>query len=92
MNNNNFLNYVHLLYPDELEMKDTTESDKSASYLDILHNIDSNDRHMQKRDAFDFSIVNFPFYEVIYHFHLLMVFTSASWFDTQEHVLRMRTF
>jgi hypothetical protein len=34
----------------------------------------------------------FPFYVVTYHFHLLMVCTSPSWFDTQEHVLRMRTF
>ena len=40
--NHNFHNYVHLKYPDELEIKDTTESDKSASYLDILLNIDSN--------------------------------------------------
>jgi hypothetical protein len=43
-NNHNFLNYVHLIYPDELEIKEATESDKSASYLDILHNIDSNGR------------------------------------------------
>jgi hypothetical protein len=26
-NNHNFHNYVHLIYPDELEMKDTIESD-----------------------------------------------------------------
>jgi hypothetical protein len=40
----NFQNYVHLIYPDELVIKDTTESDKSASYLDILLNIESNGR------------------------------------------------
>ena len=44
INNHNFHNYVHLIYPDELDIKDTTESDKSASYLDILLNIDSNGR------------------------------------------------
>jgi hypothetical protein len=44
INNHNFHNYVHLIYPDELELKDTTESDKSASYLDILLNIDPNGR------------------------------------------------
>jgi hypothetical protein len=33
-----------LIYPDELEIKDTTESDKSAWYLNILLNIDSNGR------------------------------------------------
>jgi hypothetical protein len=49
----------------ELEIKDSTESDKSASYLDILLNIDSNGRLKtslyDKRDDFDFLIVNFPF-------------------------------
>jgi hypothetical protein len=58
-------NYVHLIYPDELEIKDTTEYDRSASYLDILLNIDSNGRLTttlyDKRDDFDFAIVNFPF-------------------------------
>jgi hypothetical protein len=34
----------------------------------------------------------FLFYVVTYHFHLLMVCMSHSWFGTQEHVLRMRTF
>jgi hypothetical protein len=46
-----------------LKIKDTTESDKSASYLDILLNIDSNGELtttlFDKRD-FDFTIVNFP--------------------------------
>jgi hypothetical protein len=56
---------IFTINPDELEIKDTTESDKSASYLDILLNIDSNCRLKtslyDKRDDFDFSIVNFPF-------------------------------
>jgi hypothetical protein len=60
INNHNF----HMIYLDELKMKDTTESDKSASYLDILLN-DSNGRLTtslhDKRDDFDFAIVNFPF-------------------------------
>ena len=61
----NFHNYVHLIYPDELEIKDTTESDRCASYLDILLNIDPNGRLTttlyNKRDDFDFAIVNFLF-------------------------------
>ena len=40
INNYNFHNYVHLIYLEELDIKDTTESDRSASYLDILLNID----------------------------------------------------
>jgi hypothetical protein len=63
--NHNFHNYVHLIYPDELEIKDTTKSDRSASYLDILLNIDSNGRLTaslyDKRDDSDFAIVNFSF-------------------------------
>jgi hypothetical protein len=43
INNHSFHIYVHLMYFVELEMKYTTESDKSASYLDTLLNIDSND-------------------------------------------------
>jgi hypothetical protein len=33
-----------LIYPDELEIKDTTESDILASYLDILIDMGSNGR------------------------------------------------
>jgi hypothetical protein len=65
INNHNFLNYIHLIYPDELEINDTTESDKSPSYLDILLNIDSNGTLTTSLydtcDDFDFAIVNFPF-------------------------------
>jgi hypothetical protein len=65
INNHNFHNYVHSIYPDELEIKDTTESDKCISYLDILLNIDSNGRLTtslyDKRDDFDFAYVDFPF-------------------------------
>jgi hypothetical protein len=54
-----------LIYPDELEIKDTTESDKFASYLDILLNIDSSGgltaSLYDEGDEFDFAIVNFPF-------------------------------
>jgi hypothetical protein len=37
VNKNNFHNYVYLIYPNELEIKrNTTESDISPLYLDIL--------------------------------------------------------
>jgi hypothetical protein len=51
--------------PMKLEIKDTTEFDKSDPYLDILLNIDFTGRLAtslyDKRDDFDFAIVNFPF-------------------------------
>jgi hypothetical protein len=65
INNHDFHNHVTLIYPDELEIKDTTKSNKSASYLDILLKIDSNGRltsqPYQKRDNLIFTIVRFPF-------------------------------
>jgi hypothetical protein len=46
-------------------MKDTTESDISASYLDIFLNIDSNGRLTttlyDKVDDFNFATISFPF-------------------------------
>jgi hypothetical protein len=52
INNHNFHNYVHLIYPNELEIKDTTESDMYASYLDILYS---------KRDDSNLAIINLPY-------------------------------
>jgi len=49
----------------ELEIKDTTDTDRSASYLDIHLEIDSEGRLRtklyDKRDDFNLPIVNFPF-------------------------------
>jgi hypothetical protein len=87
-----------LLYPDEFEIKDTAEFDKSASYLHILLtcNIDSNDRLPTtlygKRDDLTLQSSTFLFYVVTYQFHLLMVCIRLSILDTKERVLRMMTF
>ena len=54
-----------LTYPAELEIKDTTESTTSASYLDLLLSIGRDGQlHTSiydKRDDFNFHITNFPF-------------------------------
>jgi hypothetical protein len=59
------LDFVDIIYPEELEIKDTTDSDARASYLDLLLEYDRNhDLYVKlydKRDDFDFPIVNFPF-------------------------------
>jgi hypothetical protein len=51
--------------PIELEIKDTTDTDTSASYLDLHLTIDSEERLIMKpsdkRDYFNIPIVNFPF-------------------------------
>ena len=52
------------MYPIELDIKDTTESNTSASYLDLLPSI-GRDGQLQtsiydKRDGFNFNITNSP--------------------------------
>jgi hypothetical protein len=65
VNNDQFHSYVDSIYPSELEIKNTTESSTSASYLDVLLNINA-DRKLttqlyDKRDDFSFTIVKFPY-------------------------------
>ena len=64
-NNPDFENYLGQMYPPELEIKDTTESNTSASYLDLLLSI-GRDGQLRtflydKRDDFNFHITNFQF-------------------------------
>lgn len=64
LNNNTFSDYLQEIYPDELEIKDTTESSFAASYLDLLLDISDTTictKLYDKRDDFNFTIVNFPF-------------------------------
>ena len=65
INNPEFENYLCQMYPAELEIKDTTESTTSASYLDLLLSIGRDGQlHTSiydKRDDFNFHITNFPF-------------------------------
>ena len=65
INNPDFENYLGQMYPPELEIKDTTESNTSASYLDLLLSIGRDGQPhaflYDKRDDFNFHITNFPF-------------------------------
>ena len=65
INNPDFENYLGQMYPPELEIKDTTESNTFASYLDLLLSIGRDDQlHTSlydKRNDFNFHITNFPF-------------------------------
>ena len=63
VNNSKISEIIDLIYPCELELKDTTESNTSASYLDCCLCIDNGKpvtRLYDKRDDFNLSIVNFP--------------------------------
>ena len=65
LNNSRFGDFVDRIYPIELEIKDTTDTDRSASYLDLYLEIDNEERLRtklyDKRDHFNFPVVNFPF-------------------------------
>ena len=54
-----------MIYPQELEIKEATEQQTGVSYLDLCISIQNNGsfntRHYDKRNDFDFPIVNFPF-------------------------------
>ena len=64
LNNNNFEEEIPNIYPSELTLKRTSESDTKLSYLDISISICSSKYVTEvydKRDAFNFNIVNFPY-------------------------------
>jgi hypothetical protein len=63
--NSRFGDFVDRIYPIEIEINDDTDTDRSASYLDIHLEIDSEGRLRtklyDKRDDLNLPIVNFPF-------------------------------
>ena len=64
-NNKRFKEFISDIYPKELTISETTESTSITSYLDLLFIRDKSNNIMtklyDKRDAFGFCIVNFPF-------------------------------
>ena len=94
INNPEFENYLGQMYPAELEIKDTTESTTSASYLDLLLSIGRDGQlHTSiydKRDDFNFHITNFPFLSSnIPSFRQPMEFLSLNLYDTPGLAPRM---
>ena len=64
LNNSRFDDFVDRIYLIELGIKDTTVTDRFASYLDLHLEIDSEGSlrtKFNKRDDFNFPFVNFPF-------------------------------
>ena len=64
-NNKKFEDYVKEIYPSQLTVDKANTSDDLANYLDLTFIIESNNqlytKLYDKRDDFDFHIVNFPF-------------------------------
>jgi hypothetical protein len=61
LNNSRFGDFLDRIYPIELEIKDTKDTDTSASYLEIDSEGRLRMKLYDKRDDFNFPIVNYPF-------------------------------
>ena len=65
LNHSKFGDFVDRIYSTDIEIKHTTYPAMSASYIDIHLSIDSEDRlktkRYDKRDYFNFPIMNVPF-------------------------------
>ena len=65
MNNPKFSDYIDVIYSNELEIKDTTDAPKWVNYLDLHLEFDGDGKLFtqlyDRRDDFDFPIVNFPY-------------------------------
>ena len=82
INNPDFENYLGQMYPAELDIKTTTESNTSASYLDLLLSI-GRDGQLRtslydKCDDFNYHITNFPLMSSNIHLRQPMAFLSRS--------------
>ena len=63
LNNSRFVDFVDRIYPIQLEIKDTTVSARSSSYLDLHLEIDNEGRLRTKLDDKG-DHLNFPHYEL----------------------------
>ena len=64
INNPKFSEYLDVIYPSELEIKDTSDSPHFVNFLDLCLSINNKQISTclyDKRDDFNFNIVNFPF-------------------------------
>jgi hypothetical protein len=64
METNMLAEFLPLIYPPELEVKETTDTAASASFLDLYLEFDDSGqistKFFDKRDDFNFKIINFP--------------------------------
>ena len=61
IDNNFFDSMVNHIYPSELQLNKANVSDTEASFLDLHISISDGLNFFDKRDDFDFDIVNIPF-------------------------------
>ena len=92
LSNPKFNDYIDVIYPQELEIKDTTDAPKWANYLEFDEDGKLFTRLYDKRDDFDFPIVNFTYLNSNIPESLHMVFLFHSWYVMLGFVRNMKIF
>ena len=89
-----FEGMVNQIYPPELQLNKANISDTEAPFLDLHLSVANrfvSSKIYDKRDDFDFDIVNFPFLVVTFLVVLLMVFTFRNLLGLLESAIMLHT-
>ena len=89
-----FEQMVHRIYSAELQLNKANASDNEAAFLDLnlsIHNDTVSTEIYDKRDDFDFEIVNFPFLDGDVPRRTLMVYIYLNLFALPEHLHMLMT-
>ena len=89
-----FEGMVNQIYPPEQQLNKANISDTEAPFLDLHLSVTNgyvSSKIYDKRDDFDFDIVNFPFWMVTFLFVLLMVYTFLNLLGLLESAIMLRT-
>ena len=88
LNNSTFCDFADRINPIELEIKDTTDTDRSALYLDLHLEIYSEGRLWRNATTKEMISISplwtFHFYVAKFQQHLHMEYISLSWYDIAE--------
>ena len=93
LNTSRLGDFIDRIYPIELEIKDTTDTDRSSSYLDLHLETDSEGwkwTFTTKEMISIFPLWTFHLYVVTLQQHLHMEYISLSWYDIPELVVNIR--
>ena len=85
---------INQIYPPELQHNTTNTSDTEAAFLDLHLSISNNivsTKIYDKHDDFEFEIVNFPFFLVVFLDLHSMEFISLNSSDLLEHLTMLLT-
>ena len=91
-----FNDYIDVIYPEELEIKDSADAPKRANYLYLHLEFDEDGKLFtqlyDKRDDFDFPIVNFPYLGSNIQDPVHIMFLFHGWYVMLGFVRNMKIF